>query len=86
MKGEFTAIIKASPEGGYWAICLEIPGANGQGETIEEAENSLRGAIQLLIEDRKADILRDLPEHGKTETVPRNLSKNSHFTSQTRHN
>jgi predicted RNase H-like HicB family nuclease len=58
MKGEFTAIIETAPEGGYWAICLEIPGANGQGETIEEAENSLRDAIQLLIEDRKADILQ----------------------------
>jgi predicted RNase H-like HicB family nuclease len=62
MKGEFTAIIETAPEGGYWAICLEIPGANGQGETIEEAENSLRDAIQLLIEDRKDDILRGLPE------------------------
>jgi predicted RNase H-like HicB family nuclease len=56
VKGEFTAIIEAAPEGGYWAICLEIPGANGQGESIEEAENSLRDAIQLIIEDRKADI------------------------------
>ncbi len=35
MKGELTAIIEAAPEGGYWAICLEVPGANGQGETIE---------------------------------------------------
>ncbi len=63
MKGEFTAIIEAVPEGGYWAICLEIPGANGQGETIEEAENSLRAAIQLILEDRKADILRGLPDN-----------------------
>jgi predicted RNase H-like HicB family nuclease len=45
-------------EGGYWAICLEIPGANGQGETNEETGNSLREAIQLVFEDRKADILR----------------------------
>ncbi len=50
MKGEFTAIIEEAPEGGYWAICLEIPGANGQGETIEEAEKSLRDAIQMIIE------------------------------------
>ncbi|BAG01720.1 hypothetical protein MAE_18980 [Microcystis aeruginosa NIES-843] len=40
MKGEFTAIIEAATEGGYWAICPEIPGANGQGETIEEAKES----------------------------------------------
>lgn len=62
MKAEFTAVIEHAPEGGYWAICLEIPGANGQGETIEEAEDSLREAIHLIIEDRKADILRGLPE------------------------
>jgi len=62
MKGEFTAIIEEAPEGGYWAICMEIPGANGQGETIEEAENSLRDAIQLIFEDRRADILRGLPD------------------------
>lgn len=62
MKGEFTAIIEAAPEGGYWAICPEIPGANGQGETIQETKDSLRQAIELILEDRKADILRGLPE------------------------
>ncbi len=62
MKAEFTAIIEAAPEGGYWAICPEIHGANGQGETIEEAKNSLREAIELILEDRRDDILRGLPE------------------------
>jgi predicted RNase H-like HicB family nuclease len=62
MKAEFTAIIEQAPEGGYWAICPEIPGANGQGETIEEAKNSLREAIELILEDRREDILRGLPE------------------------
>jgi len=32
MKGELAAIIAKAPEDGYWAICPEIPGANGQGE------------------------------------------------------
>lgn len=52
MKAEFTAIIETAPEGGYWAICPEIPGANGQGETIEEVKESLKQAIELIIEDR----------------------------------
>jgi predicted RNase H-like HicB family nuclease len=69
MKAEFTAIIEAAPEGGYLAICPEVPGANGQGETIEETKNSLREAIQLILEDRKADILRGLPEDAIQETV-----------------
>ena len=62
MKAEYTAIIEKAPEGGYWAICPEIPGANGQGESIEEAKKSLKDAIQLILEDRRDDFLRGLPE------------------------
>ncbi len=62
MKAEFTTIIEPAPEGGYWAISPEVPGANGQGETIEETKNNLREAIQLVLEERIADILRGLPE------------------------
>jgi predicted RNase H-like HicB family nuclease len=61
MKGEFTAIIEAAPEGGYWAVCPEVPGANGQGETVEEAKASLRDAIKLIFEDRVEDARRGLP-------------------------
>ena len=62
MKAEFTAIIEPAPEGGYWATCPEVPGANGQGETIEEAQASLREAIELILEDRREDVLRGLPK------------------------
>lgn len=55
MKAEFTVIIEQAPEGGYWAICPEIPGANGQGETIEEAKDSLKEAFELILEDRRED-------------------------------
>lgn len=55
MKGEFTAIIEEAPEGGYWAVCPEVPGANGQGGTVEEARASVRDAIRLIFEDRAAD-------------------------------
>jgi len=69
MKSEFTAILETAPEGGYWAMCPEIPGANGQGETIQEAKDSLRQAIELILEDRLADILRGLPEDVIRERV-----------------
>ncbi len=62
MKAEFTAIIETAPEGGYWAICPEIPGANGQGETLEETKDNLRQAIEMILEDRVSDILRGLPK------------------------
>ncbi len=62
MKGEFIAIIEEAPEGGYWAICPEVPGANGQGETVDEAKDSLRAAIRLLFVDRIEDMTRGLPD------------------------
>ena len=52
MKAELTAIIEAAPEGGYWAICPEIPGANGQGETIDEAKESLKEAVALILDPK----------------------------------
>ena len=69
MKAELTAIIETAAEGGYWAICPEIPGANGQGETIEEAKESLKNAIQLIFEDRLADIRRGLPKEAIEERI-----------------
>ncbi len=75
MKAELTAIIEAATEGGYWAICPEIPGANGQGETIEEAKESLKSAIQLILEDRLADIRRGLPKEAIEDRCDRYFPK-----------
>ena len=61
MKGEVTAIIESAPEGGYWAICPEISGANGQGETIEEAKENLREAVNFILQDHLEDAKRGLP-------------------------
>ena len=69
MKAEFTAIIEAVSEGGYWAICPEVPEANGQGDTVEEAKNDLRQAIELILEDRREDVLRGLPDDVIQEKV-----------------
>jgi predicted RNase H-like HicB family nuclease len=69
MKGELTAIIENAPEGGYWAICPEISGANGQGETIEEAKENLKEAVSLIISDRLEDIKRGLPKDVIQETI-----------------
>ena len=37
-------------EGGYWATCLEVAGANGQGETESECLHDLADAVQLILE------------------------------------
>ena len=42
---------------GDWCIayCPEVPGANGQGRTKDEARASLASAIELVFEDRRED-------------------------------
>ncbi len=69
MKAEFMAIIESAPEDGYWAICPEVPGANGQGDTIAAAKENLRRAIELILQDRRDDILRGLPDDAIQEKV-----------------
>ncbi|MEM9944872.1 MAG: type II toxin-antitoxin system HicB family antitoxin [Cyanobacteria bacterium P01_D01_bin.36] len=69
MRAEFTAIVEVAEEGGYWAICPQVPGANGQGETIEEAKQSLKSAVQLILDDRLADVRRGLPEDTVEESI-----------------
>ncbi len=69
MRGELTAIIEKAPGGGYWAICPEIPGANGQGETIEETKDNLKEAVLLILEDRLEDIKRGLPDDIIQDTI-----------------
>ncbi len=56
MYNEFTAIIEAD-EDWYIAYCPEIPGANGQGYTIEECRENLGEAIALILEDRREEDL-----------------------------
>ena len=68
MRNEFTAIIERDDEW-YIAYCPEVPGANGQGHTLEEYRASLAGAIALILEDRRADVLRGVPSDAVREMV-----------------
>lgn len=68
MHNEFTAIIERDGEW-YVAYCPEVPGANGQGRTKEEARASLAAAIALILEDRREDALRGVPPDAERDTV-----------------
>ena len=68
MRNEFTAVIERDGEW-YIAYCPEIPGANGQGRTVEECRASLAEAIGLILEDRREDGLRGAPEDAIRDTV-----------------
>ncbi len=45
----FTAVFMPVPEG-YIGFIEEIPGANSQGETLDEVRENLREAVQLVLE------------------------------------
>ncbi len=46
---QLTAVYIAVPEG-FIAFVEELPGANTQGDTLEEARENLREAVELVLE------------------------------------
>jgi predicted RNase H-like HicB family nuclease len=68
MAKEFTAVVERD---GQWFVtyCPEVPGANGQGKTKEDALESLSEAISLILEDRREDGLRGIPPDAVLEKV-----------------
>ena len=60
---QLTAILhRGDPdEGVHWATCLEVPGANGQGETEAECLESLAEAVRLLLEVEREQALEGDP-------------------------
>lgn len=44
-----TAIFEEAEEGGFIGYVAELPGANTQGETIEEVRENLSEAIELIL-------------------------------------
>lgn len=59
MTAEFTAVFCRVPEG-YIAFVEELPGANTQGVTLEEARENLREAVQLVLEANRSLAEEDL--------------------------
>jgi predicted RNase H-like HicB family nuclease len=53
----------------FIAYSPEVPGANGQGKSKEEALQSLSDAIALILEDRREDGLRGIPKDAVLEKV-----------------
>ena len=47
---QFTAVFQQVPEG-FVAFVEELPGANTQGETLEEARENLAEAVTLVLEE-----------------------------------
>ena len=59
MQLEFTAVYRKVPEG-YVGFVEELPGANTQGATLDEARENLREAVELTLEANRALTEEDL--------------------------
>lgn len=68
MTNEFTAVYERDGEW-YIGYCPEVPGANGQGKSLEECRDSLVEAIRLILEDRREQGLSGVPAEAIRETV-----------------
>jgi predicted RNase H-like HicB family nuclease len=53
MSVQFTAVFRPVP-GGYVGYVEELPGANTQGATLEEARANLAEAVELVLEANRA--------------------------------
>ena len=68
MSYNYTAIFEKGDKF-YIGYCLEVPGANGQGETLDECRENLKEAIKLMLEDRIEDAMKGIPENSIQETL-----------------
>lgn len=59
MQLQFTAVFRKVPEG-YIGFVEELPGANTQGATLDEARANLQEAVTLVLEANRALSEEDL--------------------------
>ena len=62
---EYTVIAHEAEEGGYWTEVPGLPGADSQGETLDEAIDNTKESIQLVIEAMR--------EQGQSIPVPNDV-------------
>ena len=55
-----TTIFEEAEEGGYIGYVAELPGANTQGDTMDEVRENLAEAIQLILEANREQFEKQL--------------------------
>ncbi len=60
-----TAIYEEAEDGGYIGYVAELPGANTQGETLEEVRSNLTEAIQLILEANREEFEKNFSTKSK---------------------
>ena len=67
---QLTAVFIPAEEGGYTAIIEEIKGVVSEGDTLEEAQENLMDALQLVLETQRLESEGKLPANGKLLRKP----------------
>jgi predicted RNase H-like HicB family nuclease len=62
-----TAVYEEAEEGGYIGYIAELPGANTQGETMEEVRENLQEAVQMILEANREESDRRLAKGAKVK-------------------
>ncbi|MFL6210863.1 MAG: type II toxin-antitoxin system HicB family antitoxin [Pyrinomonadaceae bacterium] len=70
-----TTIFEEAEEGGFIGYVAELPGANTQGETLEQTRENLMEAIQLILEVNREAAEQRLAENAQGRTVMREQIK-----------
>lgn len=52
---EYLVVFEKSKDGSIWATVLDLKGCYSVGETVDEAREQVKEAIELYLEDLKAD-------------------------------
>ncbi len=66
---KLTAIYEKAKEGGYVGYVVELPGANTQGETIEEVRENLKETVHLLLECYRDEAEKNLTDSATKEEL-----------------
>ena len=69
---QLTAVYIPVPEG-YIGLVEELPGANTQGETLDEVRENLKEAVQLVLEANRELAERTLVRQANVAREPFNL-------------
>jgi len=60
-----TAIFEEADEGGFIGYVAELPGANTQGETLEEVRENLSEAIELILDSNRQEFEKNFSSNRK---------------------
>ncbi len=60
-----TAVFEEAEEGGFIGYVAELPGANTQGETLEEVRENLSEAIELILNSNREEFEKNFSSNRK---------------------